>query len=309
MSNSVFEADGGIYKLNDKSVNTIFGNIGKVPADRRWGAGLPIKPKEKKVLKKRLQVLAEEPLRQQYIDLMLRYHEVCSKDKFDLGCADVIEHSIVMEDERPVHQRQFREPFAHQEVLHKYVDKLLKLGAIKVSCSPYNSAVFCVAKKQLPNAAPGDPVPLRVVLDLRAVNLKSLPDGYCVKEVRECLDEVGKAKSAIFSTCNLTSGFLQQSLQEKSRQYTAFSVPGKGARYQWRVTPMGLQGSLALFARLMDFVMTGVKAKRINSSREVAPGNAVVSRARWWRPQVNGRKNNNKSKQLGRAEFTRRPGA
>jgi hypothetical protein len=119
--------------------------------------------------------------------------------------------------------------------------------------------VFCVAKKQLPNAAPGDPVSLRVVLDLRAVNLKLLPDCYCVKEVRECLDEVGKLRLLIFSTCNLTSGFWQQSLQEKSRQYTAFSVPGKGARNQWRVTPMGLQGSPASFARLMDFVMTGVK--------------------------------------------------
>jgi hypothetical protein len=51
------------------------------------------------------------------------------------------------------------------------------------------------------------------------------------------------------------------------------------------------------------------KAKRINSSREVVPGNAVVAGARQWRPQVNGRKNNNKSKLLGRAEFTRRPGA
>jgi hypothetical protein len=37
--------------------------------------------------------------------------------------------------------------------------------AIEVSRSPYNSAVFCVAKKQLPNAAPGDPVPLRVGLN------------------------------------------------------------------------------------------------------------------------------------------------
>jgi hypothetical protein len=91
---------------------------------------------------------------------MLRYHDVCSKDKLDLGCADVIEHSIVMEDERPVHQRQFRIPFAHEEVLYEYVNKLLKLGAIKVSRSLYNSAVFCMAKKQLPNAAPGDPVPL-----------------------------------------------------------------------------------------------------------------------------------------------------
>jgi hypothetical protein len=59
MSNSVFEADGGIYKLNDESVNTIFGNISKVPEDPKWGAGSPIEPKEKKVLKERLIVLEE----------------------------------------------------------------------------------------------------------------------------------------------------------------------------------------------------------------------------------------------------------
>jgi hypothetical protein len=194
MSNLVFEADGGIHKLNDESVNTIFGNIGKVPEDPKWGEGPPLEPKEKKVLKERLQVLVEELWRQQYLDLMLRYHDVCSKDKFNLGYGDVIEHSIVMEDKKPVHQRQFRVPFAHEEVLYEYVNKLLKSGAIEVSRSPYNSAVFCVVKKQLPNAAPGDPVPLRVVLDFRAVNLKSLPDCYCVKEVRECLDEVGKSR-------------------------------------------------------------------------------------------------------------------
>jgi hypothetical protein len=85
MLNAMFKADGGIHKLNDKTVNTIFGNIGKEPADPKWGPGLPINPKEKKVLKERLQVLAEEPWRQQYIDLMLRYHDVCSKDKFELG--------------------------------------------------------------------------------------------------------------------------------------------------------------------------------------------------------------------------------
>jgi hypothetical protein len=215
MANSVFEADGGIHKLNDESVNTIFGNIGKVPKDPKWDEGPTLEQKEKKVLKERLQVLTEEPWRQQYVDLMLRYHDVLSKDKFDLGCADVIEHSIVMEDKQRVHQRQFRVPFEHEEVLYEYVDKLLKSGAIEVSRSPYNSAVFCVAKKQLPNAAPGDPVPL---LDFRAVNLKLLPDRFCVKEVRECLDEVGKSRSLIFSTFDLTSGFWQQSLQEKSRQ-------------------------------------------------------------------------------------------
>jgi hypothetical protein len=83
MSNSVFEEDGGIYKLNDESVNTIFDNISNVPEDPKWGEGPPIEPKEKKVLKERLIVLKEEPWRQQYINLMLRYHNVCSKDKFD----------------------------------------------------------------------------------------------------------------------------------------------------------------------------------------------------------------------------------
>jgi hypothetical protein len=43
--------------------------------------------------------------------------------------------------------------------------------------------------------------------------------------------------------------------------------------------------------------------------REDAPGNAVVARARRWRPQVNGRRNDNKSNLLGRAEFKRRPRA
>jgi hypothetical protein len=33
-----------------------------------------------------------------------------------------------------------------------------------------------------------------------------------------------------------------------------------------------------------------------------------VAHARRWQPQVNGRKNNNKSKLLGRTKFTRRPG-
>jgi hypothetical protein len=37
--------------------------------------------------------------------------------------------------------------------------------------------------------------------------------------------------------------------------------------------------------------------------REDAPGNAVVARARRWRPEVNGRRNDNKSNLLGWAEF------
>jgi hypothetical protein len=97
----------------------------------------------------------------------MQYHDVISKDKFDLGRASVIKHKIKMRDGQPLHARQFRIPFAHKETIFDYVDELLRRGAIEVSRLPYNSPIFCVAKKKLPNAENGDPVPLRVVLDYR----------------------------------------------------------------------------------------------------------------------------------------------
>jgi hypothetical protein len=134
---------------------------------------------------------------------------------------------------------------------------LLRQGAIEVSRLPYNSPIFCVAKKKLPNVEEGDPVPLRVMLDYRGVNARSMPDRYSIKEVRECIDETGRSDSDRYSCIDLTSGFWQMELEEESRQYTAFSVPGKAARFHWCVAPMGLQGSPASFARLMDYVMGG----------------------------------------------------
>ena len=117
------------------------------------------------------------------------------------------------------------------------MDELLEKGAIEVSRSCFNSPIFLVPKPHGHG--------LRAVLDFREVNNASVPDRYTIREVRDCIDEIGLADSKVFSTIDLTSGFWQQSLEEESRQYTAFTVPGKGTRYQWTVTPMGLQGSRA----------------------------------------------------------------
>ena len=86
-----------------------------------------------------------------------------------------------------------------------------------------------------------------------------MPDRYTTHEIGDCVDEIGLSESKVFCTIDLTSGFWQQSLEEESRQNTAFTVPGKGTRYQWTVTPMGLQGSQASFARLIDYVMRDLR--------------------------------------------------
>ena len=241
--------------LDEITIASLFGSMKPDKADPPRGEIRELSEEDWQELKGKLHIAAVPEKRQAYESLLRKYHDVCSKDKFDLGFSDVVEHKIVMRNNEPVHSRQFRVPFAHEKVLHSYIEELLRQGAIEVSRSPYNSPIFCVTKKLPPDAPPGTPPPLRCVLDFRKVNAASLPDRYSIKEVRECIDEVGRLGSDIFTTIDLTAGFWQQRLEESSRPYTAFSVPGKGARYQWKVTPMGLQGSPASFSRLMDFVM------------------------------------------------------
>ena len=251
---------GGITvtPFDEEEIAGIFGAIGDEPKEPKSGLIKPLKKEDREELISKLHIEAPKEWQQRYQDLILRYHDTLSRNKFDLGWTDVIKHTIYMKDKVPIHTRQFRIPYEHEAVLHEYVDELLRKGAITPSRAPYNSPVFGVAKKPLPDAKPGDPTPLRCVLDYRRINQASMPDKYCMREVRECLDEVGRHNSKVFSAVDLTSGFWQQALAEDSQQYTAFTVPGKGTRYQWTVTPMGLQGSPASFARLMDYVMQGL---------------------------------------------------
>ena len=74
----------------------------------------------------------------------------------------------------------------HRQTIYDWVDELLKKGAIEVSRSRFNSPIFLV---------PGHG--MRAVLDFRAVNLNSVPDRYTIREVRDCVDEVGLAGSKV----------------------------------------------------------------------------------------------------------------
>lgn len=187
-------------------------------------------------------------MRSEFLALLYELHDVISEDKYDIGVTSAVTHQVRLCDRKPVHMKQFRIPETHQHCINNYVTELLRKGCIRLSNSPYNSPVFCVPK------ANGE---LRVVQDFRRLNMASLDDKYVFREIQECLDQIGKRKSQIFSTIDLTSGFWQQELEEKSRPYTSFTVPGRG-RYEWTRTPMGLKGSSSSFARLMDYVMAGV---------------------------------------------------
>ena len=240
-----------IHVIDDAVIMEMFGSFGREPEEPAEEAKTAMSEEERAFLMANVKIEATSEWVQKYMDLILRYHDTCSKGSFDLGHTDKVKHKIKLKESDPIHIKQFRIPLEHVDVIHNWVDELIAKGAIQPSRSPYNSPIFLVKK------AHGQG--LRVVLDFRALNAASVPDKYSIREIRDCIDEIGQANSKIFSAIDLTSGFWQQELEESSRQYTAFTVPGKGTRYEWTVTPMGLQGSPSSFARLIDYIMTGLR--------------------------------------------------
>jgi hypothetical protein len=75
-----------------------------------------------------------------------------------------------------------------------------------------------------------------------------------MRDIQECIDEIGRMGSSIFSTIDLTSGFWQMMLNPECRKYTAFTLPGLG-QFEWNASPMGLLGAPGSFQRLMEIVL------------------------------------------------------
>ena len=185
----------------------------------------------------------------EYLKLIIENHEAFSMGKHDLGRATTLKHDIELKSSEPIYVKQFKIPEAHQKEVERHVGEWLKLGVIQPSRSKYNSPLFIVSKKD------GG---VRIVQDFRALNANSVVDKYSMRDVSECIGEIGRSGSNIFSTLDLTSGFWQMVLQPKSRPYTAFTVPGMG-QFQWITSPMGLLGCPASFQRLVEAVVKGIK--------------------------------------------------
>ena len=213
------------------------------------GQGLPLNAEKKNFIIKNAKIGGSAQFQRKCINLLLRYHQVVSINKYDIGQTDMFPHEIHLKDNVPIHTKQFRIPWAHRQFLDDFVDELLKKGCIQASRSPFNSPIFCVQKPHNQG--------LRIVQDFRNLNMHTLPDKYSFREVTECIDIIGKRNSKFFSTIDLTSGFWQQKLHPNSMPCTAFTLPGRG-RFEWVRMPMGLQGSPSSFARLMDHVMMGL---------------------------------------------------
>jgi len=229
--------------LNENTVASIISNIEqKFPKVNK-------KHYSREEIAQKAHLNVPEEYKQKNIDILYKHQAAISVNKMDLGRAKNFTHKIHLKDNNPVYHKQFKIPEAHQNFIEATLDEWLKLCVVKRSNSLYNSPLFCVPKKQGQG--------LRIVQDFRELNNHSQIDKYSMKEITECIGDIGRPNSTIFSTLDLTSGFWQMQLDEESQPLTAFTIPGKG-QYHWITSPMGLLGCPASFQRLMETVLRNI---------------------------------------------------
>ena len=190
----------------------------------------------------------DKKYRKKYLDLVLKYHSVFSRDEFDVGLAEGFRHKIVMKKEgMPVFVKQFPLPEAAMEAVQDYVQRMMKSGVIQRSHSDFNTPIFVIRKKD---------GKWRILQDYRFLNAETVVDKTVFKNVQDCLNEVARAKSSIFSCVDLKGGYYHCMLEEGSKKKTAFTLAGE--KYEFQRLAMGLHGAPASFAKMMAYITEGV---------------------------------------------------
>ena len=164
------------------------------------------------------------------------------QDDQDLGYTDRVSHQMRMQDDIPVASHFRRIPPTQIQEVKEHIQMLLDKKIVRKSCSPYASPVVIVRKKD--NS-------IRLYVDYRQLNAKTVPDAYPLPRIDDSLDALGGAR--LFSTLDLASGYHQVAMKEEDIEKTAFTTPF--GLFEYLRMPMGLNTAPATFQRLMQTTM------------------------------------------------------
>lgn len=161
-----------------------------------------------------------------------------------LGCTTVTEHDIeLLPGTKPIKQRYYPVSPIKQRIIDEELQKMLALDVIEPSKSAWSSPVCLVPKKDKT---------YRFCIDFRQLNAVTKKDAYPLPYISAILDNLRETK--YISTLDIRSAYWQVPLSERSREYTDFTVPGRGL-YHFKRMPFGLSNAPATFQRLVDNVL------------------------------------------------------
>ena len=160
------------------------------------------------------------------------------------GRTNVCQLGINTEGALPTSSVPYRVPDRLKEGVRQEVAKLVEMGVVEESTSPWASPIVPVPK-------PDDSIWLCV--DYRKLNSVTVADSYYMVTLEEILERVGS--STCISKLDLCKGFYQIEVDEESVQKTAFITPF--GKFQFKRMPFGLRNAPSIFQRVMEITLRG----------------------------------------------------
>ena len=183
------------------------------------------------------------------LQLLYNHRPAFARNLNEIGLYPHYEMKLEARDPRPAYTRQFRVPKEDALEIERQIQEFYKANIIeKAEDVNYNSPVFLVNKKNGQK---------RLVVDLRVVNDRLLPQVVVLPRITELVDEIALQKSEYISSIDLFSGFYQIKIHKDSRKFVSFTSPLTGQRYSYRRSTMGSLNSPCALLTIMNELFRG----------------------------------------------------
>ena len=184
-----------------------------------------------------------ESQRQQVKELLREFSDIFSGKP---NLTSVATHKIDTGDSPPIRSSPYRIPQKLEEEVNNEIERMLEMGIIRPSTSPWAAPVVIVPK---PDGT------IRLCVDYRKLNFVTKMDAYPIPSMEKMIEKIASAK--YISTIDLTKGYWQIPLETSTIEKSAFIIT-KGL-YEFLVMPFGMKTAPASFQRMMsETVLNGL---------------------------------------------------
>ena len=184
----------------------------------------------------------EEPHANALRQLLSEYSDIFSDMP---GLTDIAEHGITLTTEKPIRRKPYPVPYAKVGDIETEVRKMMALGVIEPSQSPYCSPLMLVKKVD---------GTFRPVIDFRQINRVTVFDAEPMPTPEVIFAKLAHDK--VFSTFDFCKGYWQIPMVATDKEKTAFS--SSLGLFQFRRMPFGLVNAGATYGRMMRRVLDGL---------------------------------------------------